>query len=127
MPVHQALQLVDSVVMPVGLYAAEFLTVLGIPASSFRDRTTVLEAWENFQLEKINQRACRTLLSLHRRASRLACLGELGRHPMLLKGLLLSIKYNWFIQYKANKDSLIYQTYKEMELLVSAGHDFWLS
>ena len=46
---------------------------------------------------------------------------------MLLKGLLLSIKYNWFIQYKANKDSLIYQTYKEMELLVSAGHDCWLS
>ena len=127
MPVHQALQLVDSVVMPVGLYAAEFLTVLGMPESSFRDRKTILQAWENFQLEKINQRACRTLLSLHRRASRLACLGELGRYPMLLKGLLLSIKYNWFMQYKASKDSLIYQTYKEMELLVSAGQDCWLS
>ena len=127
MPVSQALQLVDSVVMPVGLYAAEYLTVMAMPESSFRDKTSVLKAWENFPLEKVNQRACRTLLSLHSRASRLACLGELGRYPMLLKGLLLSVKYDWFLQYKVKKESLVFKVYQEMEELVTSDKDCWLS
>jgi hypothetical protein len=114
MPVSQSLQLLDSVVMPVGLYSAELMTVLAMPESAFTDRVAVLKAWENFPLEKVNQRACRMLLSIHRRSSRLACLGELGRFPILLKALVLSIKYEWNIQYKSGKNSLVYQAYKEM-------------
>jgi hypothetical protein len=129
MPVSQSLQLLDSVVMPVGLYSAELMTVLAMPESAFTDRVAVRKAWENFPLEKVNQRACRMLLSIHRRSSRLACLGELGRYPILLKALVLSIKYEWNIQYKSGKNSLVYQAYKEMSsnLNENDSQGSWLS
>ena len=127
MSVDQALQLIDSVVMPVGLYASEFLTPLALPQGAFQDKTSVLRAWESFPLEKVNQRACRMLLSLHKRASRLACLGELGRHPVLLKGLLFSLKYDWHIRYKASRESLVFDTYQEMSNYAAKGNDCWLS
>ena len=115
MPVSQSLQLLDSLVMPVGLYSAELLTLLAMPDSAFTDRAALLAAWENFPLEKINQRACRMLLSVQRRSSRLACLGELGRFLMIIKALVLSIKYNWNIKYKCDKKSLVYLAYNEMQ------------
>jgi hypothetical protein len=64
---------------------------------------------------------------LHSRASKLACLGELGRHPVFLKALSLAIKYNWQLKYKSSKDSLIHQTYREMEVLAANGVDCWLT
>jgi hypothetical protein len=127
MPVSQSLQLLDSLVMPVGLYSAELLTVLAMPESAFTDQEAVLKAWESFPLEKVNQRACRMLLSIHRRSSRLACLGELGRFPMLVKALVLSIKYHWNIHYKSDKNSIVYEAYKEMSTNGTENHGSWLT
>ena len=127
MSVDHSLKLLDSIVMPVGLYASEFLTLSALPEGAFKDMTSVLGAWESFPLEKVHQRACRMLLSLHKRASKLACLGELGRHPVLLRGLLQSLKYDWHIRYKASKESLIYEAYQEMSEFASEGNDCWLA
>ena len=127
MPIDQSFQLLDSLVMPVGLYTAELLTLCAMPDSVFKDRSSVLKFWENFPLERINQRAVRTLLSVHKKASRLACLGELGRYPIFLKGLLLSIKYNWHLKYKADKSSLVYSAYQEMKSQHDGTLDSWLS
>ena len=65
MSADQSLQLLDSIVMPVGLYASEFLTLIDLPEGTFKDKVSVLRAWQNFPLEKVNQRACIMLLSLH--------------------------------------------------------------
>ena len=88
MPVRRALQLVDSLVTPVALYNAEVLAVLSLPKASFNTRESLLKAWEDYLPEKINQRAGRMVLSVHKKTSRLAVLGELGRYPMLIKGLV---------------------------------------
>ena len=72
MPVNKAMQLVDSLVTPVALYSAEVLTVLTLPKKSFENRESLLKAWENYMPEKINQRACRTVLSVHKKSSKLA-------------------------------------------------------
>ena len=93
MPVNKAMQLVDSLVTPVALYSAEVLTVLTLPKKSFENRESLLKAWENYMPEKINQRACRTVLSVHKKSSRLAVLGELGRYPMLLTLISTGSKY----------------------------------
>ena len=127
MPANQSFQLLDSVVMPVGLYMAELLTPCTMPGPAFNNKDAVLKCWENFPVEKINQRACRMLLSVHKRASRLACIGELGRFPMLLKGLCLATKYEWHLKFKADKTSLVYAAYQEMKAQAEDDQDCWVS
>ena len=67
------------------------------------------------------------LLSVHKRTSRLACLGELGRYPIMLKGLLLAVKYEWHLKYKADKSSLAYAAYKEMSDNLGDSQECWLT
>ena len=123
MPVKRALQLVDSLVTPVALYSAEVLAVLSLPKKSFDSKESLLKAWETYLPEKINQRACRMVLSVHKKSSRLAILGELGRYPLLIKGLVQAINYDWHIKHKTSNDSLVKCCYKEM----SSVSDSWLS
>jgi hypothetical protein len=52
MQIKRSLQLLDSVVMPVGLFSAEFLTILSLPERSLHDLNSLLTSWENFPLEK---------------------------------------------------------------------------
>ena len=73
MPVKRALQLVDSLVTPVALYNAEVLAVLSLPKKSFDSKESLLKAWETYLPEKINQRACRMVLSVHKKASVWLC------------------------------------------------------
>ena len=41
-------------------------------------------------------------------------LGELGRYPMLIKGLSQVLKYDWHIQHKTSQSSLVKTAYDEM-------------
>ena len=88
MPLKHSLQLLDSVCMPVGLYASEFLAPLSLPKAALKDKISILKAWEDYPLETINQRACRTILSVSKKATMLAVLSELGRYPVFLNALI---------------------------------------
>ena len=123
MPVRRALQLVDSLVTPVALYSAEVLAVLSLPKGSFNSMESLLKSWESYLPEKINQRACRMVLSVHKKASRLAVLGELGRYPLLIKGLVQVLNYDWHVANKVSNDSLVKLAYDEMSLVP----DSWVS
>ena len=114
MPVKRALQLVDSLVSPVALYTTEVLSIMSLPKASFTTKESLLKAWEDYLPEKINQRACRMVLSVHKKSSRLAVLGELGRYPMLIKGLTQVLKYDWHIKNKSSDQSLVRTAYQEM-------------
>ena len=124
MPIKQSLQLVDSICMSVGQYAAEFLAPLSLPQAAFSSRESLFKAWEDYPLEVVNQRACRTVLSLNKKATRLAVLSELGRYPVLLNALVAAISYEWHIRCRAAADSLVSLALREME---SLGHESWLS
>ena len=123
MAVKRALQLVDSLVTPVALYSAEVLAVLSLPKKSFDSKESLLKAWETFLPEKLNQRACRMVLSVHKKSSRLAVLGELGRYPLLIKGLVQTINYDWHVKHKTSNNSLVKCCYNEMLSIP----DSWLS
>ena len=125
MPVRRALQLVDSLVTPVAMYSAEVLAILSLPKNSFTSKESLLKAWEAYFPEKINQRACRMVLSVHKKTSRLAVLGELGRYPMLIKSLIQVLKYDWQIAHKVSNNSLVKIAYNEM--LEGPDNDSWLS
>ena len=74
--------------------------------------------------ETINQKLCRLLLSCHKKSSRLAMLGELGRYPLLIKSLVQIIKYKWSLMRRTNDGSLVSEAVLEMS---GSNYDNWLS
>ena len=88
MKVERSIDLFDSLVTPVSLYSSQFWSVLSLLASAFTSVQNLMKAWEVFIPETVNQCFCRLILSLHKKTSRLAVLGELGRYPMLINSLV---------------------------------------
>ena len=114
MSAEKFLKLVDCLVLPVGQYATELLAPLSLPAKSFLSPQNLMKVWEDFHLEKVNQRACRLLMSVQKKTSRLALLGELGRYPTIFKYLVQSIMYKHSIL-KYQRSSLVGQAVTEMQ------------
>ena len=114
MSAEKFLKLVDCLVLPVGQYATELLAPLSLPAKSFLSPQNLMKVWEDFHLEKVNQRACRLLMSVQKKTSRLALLGELGRYPTIFKSLVQSIMYKHSIL-KYQRSSLVGQAVTEMQ------------
>ena len=124
--ITKALQLIDSLVTPIGLYACEFWTPYSIPIKNVNNSEPLLKFWENFLPETLNQRVCRMLLSVHKKSSRLAVLGEIARYPLFLKALIQTLKYDWYLRNKSSQ-SLVQSSFKEMDLLATQGNSNWSS
>ena len=69
MAVRKALQLFDSLVKPIYLYAVEFWLPFIISKKGLGSTTGLLKYWEGFQPEILNQKVCRLLLSVHKKCS----------------------------------------------------------
>ena len=67
------------------------------------------------------------ILSVHKKASRLAVLGELNRYPVLIKALAQSIKYEPVLNSSADPDSLIALALAEIKGTEGGGSECWLS
>ena len=122
--VRKALQLFDSLIRPIFLYAAEFWLPFIISKKGFENEKNLMKFWESFQPEILNQKVSRMLLSVHKKCSRLAVLGELGRYPVLFPALKLCLKYQYQIC-GLDKKTLIYKTVQEMKN--QPGLDSWNS
>ena len=91
-PVAVQLHLFDSLVKPVLLYGSE---VWG----SYLFRKTSLERFSDYflkpnsEFEIVQMKACRHILGVNKTACIHACLGELGRLPLLLCIIVNVIKY----------------------------------
>ena len=127
MPVQKALSMFDTIVSPVALYGSEVWAPLVLPVKSFRDIDSVLRAWENFKPEILNQKVCRMLLGVHRKAARYAVLGELGRFPLLIRALSHTLKYEWHVSNKTPLSSLVSQALTEMRAMSDNNDDCWFN
>ena len=114
MAVSKALKLFDSLIKPIFSYAVEFWLPFIIPKKGFDDPASFLKVWESFRPEILNQKVCRLLLSVHKRCSRLAVLGELGRYPVLLPALKQCLKYQYQID-RTNTSSLLHSAMSDMK------------
>ena len=124
LPVSRAFQLFDSLIRPIALFSCEFWLPLIISKKNFMSKNSILQSWENLHFEVLNQKLCRLLLSVHKRCSRLAALGELGRYPSFIPALKHCLKYEWVL-HNGDEDSLISKALKEM---VNKPHlDTWYS
>ena len=125
MPVSRAFQLFDSLVTPVALYASEFWFPLILSKKSFNGLSDLMSCWESFKCETVNQQCSRILLSVHKKASRLAVLGDLGRYPLAINALTQCLNYRLNLVRKP-ASSLVGLAMAEMRSMASEGVDCWL-
>ena len=113
MAVKRALLLFDSLIRPIFLYAVELWLPFIITKKGLESIENLMKFWEMFKPEVLNQKICRLLLSVHKKCSRLAVLGEFGRYPVLVPALKLCLKYQYQLKF-ADKKSLVYRAISEM-------------
>ena len=124
LPVARAFQLFDSLIQPIALYGCEFWIPNILPKKCFESKDNLLKFWESLPCEILNQKLCRLLLSVHKRCSRLAAIGELGRYPLFIPSLKLCLKYEWQLS-NANHNSIVSKAVREMAALPNL--DTWYS
>ena len=125
--VKRALDIFDSLVTPVALYASEFWVPLSISEKHLKCENNFLDAWEVFQCEKLNQKCCRMILSVHNKTSRLAVLGELARYPLFIKSVSQCLNYKLSLTSPAAKPTnLLKNALDEMKIMSEQGNDCWL-
>merc|ERR1712240_559131 len=87
----------------------------------------LLNYWEKFIPEKNNQKCCRLILGVHKKASRLAVLGELGRHPLLIRSLSHCLNYKLNLNNKQDPNSILKNLMVEMHGMADKNQDCWLT
>lgn len=109
------------------LYASEFWLTHSLANTCFKSKENLLNYWEKLACEKLNQKCCRIILSVNRKTSRLAVLGELNRYPLFLKALSQCINYKLSLVGRPKQNSLVTSAIAEMKVMSDRGQDCWLS
>ena len=79
------------------------------------------------QVEKLNQKLCRTILSVNKKTSRLAVLGELARYPIFIPCLAQCLSYKLSLHTRQVPSSLLGHVMTEMGQMSEKGQDCWLT
>ena len=108
------------------MYCNELTLPFLLSENSFQNNH-FLQYWENLKPELLNQKISRMLLSVNKKTSRLAVLGELERYPLLISALSNVVKYEQVLIKKSSDNSIISQIFKDMQLLDRADKDCWLT
>ena len=117
----------DSLVTPVATYGCEFWLPYLISKSGLTSPNNMFGSWETLKCETLNQKCSRRILSVHSKASRLAVLGELGRHPLFIPALSKCINYKLSLEKKRNESPIMDLLLTEMTEMTDKGQDCWLS
>ena len=78
-------------------------------------------------MKKINQKSCRTILSVNKKTSRLAVLGELARYPIFIPSLAQCLSYKLSLHTRQVPSSLLGHVMTEMGQMSEKGQDCWLT
>ena len=96
--IFSSLSLFDSLVSPILLYASDFWGARKQPS--------------NNPLEKVQMRFFKEILGVGKKTANIGVLLELGRHPLLINAIKLSIK-NWERIRKGDANSLLLASYSD--------------
>lgn len=90
------IRLFDACVKPILLYCCELWSPYNINAYKILSSTNthyLEESYEDFLPEKIHTKFCKFLIGVNKYSSNLACKSEVGRYPLAISAMLLSLKY----------------------------------
>ena len=128
MEIDKVFGIFDSLVTPVAIYGSPFWLPYSLPQKSFKSEKNLLECWETLQCEKINQKCCRMILSVNKKSSRLAVLGELARYPLFISTLSQCLNYKLSLQRQSSTLlSHVMTETTEMTEMANNGYDSWLT
>ena len=127
MEIDRIFGLFDSLVTPVATYGSPLWLPFSIPSKRLENGTNVLDFWENLKCETIQQKCARIALSVNKKTSRLAVLGELGRYPLFIQSLAQCLNYKRSLQSRKSSNRLIFSAVKEMEHLNERKCESWLT
>ena len=66
-------------------------------------------------------------MSVNKKTSKLAVLGELGAYPLFLKAVEATLKYEWHLKCTADTNSLVCNVIEEMKTMATNKVDCWLT
>ena len=92
LPVSKAFRIFDSLITPITLYCCELWTPFTLKLGNLSQARDLLMNFGDFTPERLNQRISRMILSVHKKSSSLAVLGEMGRFPLLINALAHTLK-----------------------------------
>ena len=127
MEIDKALGIFDSLVTPVATYGSPFWLPYILPQKSFKTAENLLGSWENMDAEKLNQKICRMVLSVNKKTSRLAVLGEIARYPIFIPMLAQCLSYKLSLMQRKPQSSLLGHVMTEMSEMSNRGQDSWLT
>ena len=126
MQVDRIFNLFDSLVTPVATYCSPLWLPFIVPRKCFENSERLMDFWEKFKCETLNQKCAKMTLSVHKKTPRLAVLGELGRFPLFLQSLALCLNYKLSLLARKNNNILIGNALREMDILNKKSSDNWL-
>ena len=127
MEVDKVFGIFDSLVTPVAIYGSPFWLPYTLPKNSFKTEKNLFDSWEKFECEKLNQKCCRMVLSVNKKSSRLAVLGELARYPLFITTLSQCLNYRLSLVHRRTSTNLLGHVMTEMTEMADQGHDSWLT
>ena len=127
MNVGAIFRLFDSLITPIATYGAPIWLPFITPKNCLESSQGLMDYWENYKCETLNQKCAKITLSVNKKTPRLAVLGELGRYPLFLQSLSLCLNYKLSLFSRMGTNPLIGHVTREMEALNRANCDTWLS
>ena len=103
--VNTYIKIFDMVIKPIALYSCE------IWGKCMKIENNVA-TFGNSTWERFHTRICKNILGVHRRASNLASVAELGRYPITIEIKKRMVRY--FLRFRGmNKNRLVYKAFEE--------------
>ena len=123
-----SLHIFDHTVKPILLYVCEIWGSIVPPKASVRNVSEfkLEKAYSNFESEKLSMKFYKYILGVHKKASKLAVTGDLGRTPYFIDIVCSILKYFKIIE-AMDTHSLLYQTLKTCKKLHKNGKHTWYS
>ena len=115
-----SLKLFDSMVKPILLYGSQVWAQELLPYES-KD----INKLDRLPFEQIQNKQCKYILGVRKHTSNVAARAELGRFPLYINVITLSIKF--WIQILKSPDKLSYRAYKEECYLDLKGEKNWVT
>ena len=97
-----------------------------LPDKCLKSSEELFNHWEVMQCDRINLQICRILLSVHKKTSRLATIGELGRYPLFTKALSQCLNYKTSLLTRPSTD-LVARAISDMKSMSENNIDCWLT
>jgi hypothetical protein len=116
------IRLFDSLVAPVLSYGCEIWAPLYF--KKLDNVNNFMNTFEKCEIEKVNNKLCKYILGVGKYSTNLAVKGELGRYPLIISMLSLSVKY-WMRTCSLETSEFVKMSYLDSICNYKNGNNDW--